>query len=116
MEADMIHSRTDLIKAALLAAVAAGSLVAASAKADSYVVCNRWDECWRVHERYTTYPPDVQITVHDDAWRESHEHDTHFRWLTPPDDRGWYDRDGNWHAFAASELPPPAPPPPPRPE
>jgi hypothetical protein len=102
----MTNSRTGLIKAALVAAVAAGSLAAAAAKADSMVVCNQWDECWRVHEHYTTYPSDVQIIVHDDAWRASHEHDAHLKWLSDPaDDHGWYDRDGKWHAFA--DTPPP---------
>jgi hypothetical protein len=93
-----------LIKSALAAVVAVGALTATTARADSYVVCNSWNECWRVHDRYTDYPPDVGIVYHDEAWRAAHEHDTHWRWLADPsDDHGWYDRDGNWHPFAHHE-------------
>jgi hypothetical protein len=94
-----------LIKSTLAAVVAVGALAASTAKAaDTYVVCNRWNECWRVHERYTEYPPEAAIVFHDEAWRAAHEHDTQWHWLTDPsDDHGWYDRDGNWHAFAHHE-------------
>lgn len=93
-----------LLKSALAAAVAVSALAATAARADSYVVCNRWNECWRVHERYTFYPPDVGVVFHDEAWREAHEHDRTMRWLEDrDDDHGWYDRDGNWHPFEHHE-------------
>jgi hypothetical protein len=93
-----------LIKSTLAAVVAVGALAASTARADTYVVCNGWNECWRVHDKYTDYPPDARIIFHDEAWRAAHEKDTHWRWLSDPaDDHGWYDRDGNWHPFAHHE-------------
>jgi hypothetical protein len=93
-----------LIKSTLAAVVAVGALAASTARADSYVVCNNANECWRVHDRYTDYPPDAGIVYHDEAWRAAHEHDSHWRWMNDPaDDHGWYDKDGNWHPFAHHE-------------
>jgi hypothetical protein len=97
--------KSTLALAPLAAMTAAGALVATTASADSvtrtYVVCNRYDECWRVHQRYTTYPADQQIVIHDSDWYDSHVRDTHWHWLNDPsDDRGWYDKDGDWHPFA----------------
>ena len=89
-----------LLKSALVAAVAAGALAATTARADSVVVCNRWNDCWRVHDRYSDYPADVGVVFHDEAWRAAHEHDAAWHWLNDQaDDHGWYDRDGNWHPF-----------------
>jgi hypothetical protein len=100
----MKPAKPTVLKSTLAAVVAIGALAATAAKADSYVVCNRWNECWRVHDKYSDYPPDARIVIHDDAWRAAHEHDTHWRWLSDPsDDHGWYDKDGNWHAFAPRE-------------
>ena len=89
------------LNGALVAVIAAGTMAATGAAAKSYVVCNAYDECWRVHERYTTYPSDLHVTFHDDAWWAAHEHDTHWHFQADPtDDHGWYDKDGTWHAFA----------------
>ncbi|MHB8528794.1 MAG: hypothetical protein ACYC8V_04685 [Caulobacteraceae bacterium] len=99
----MRASHSGILKGVLVAAVAAGALAASNAGAatKTYVVCNRWDECWRVHEHYTTYPSDVGVVWHDDAWYAAHEHDTHWHWLNDPaNDHGWYDKDGVWHPFA----------------
>ena len=101
----MTLSKSLLAKGAIAGIVAAVSIASSSTAATkSYVVCNKWDECWRVHEHYTTYPSDVQVVYHDDAWWTAHEHDkdVHYRLLTDPsDDHGWYDKDGVWHPFAA---------------
>jgi len=80
-----------------LAVISGGSLVATPAVADPvYVACNQYNECWRVHHRYA-YPSDQAIIVHDGGWYDAHQQDV--RWLNDPsDDRGWYDRDGNWRA------------------
>jgi hypothetical protein len=96
-----------IFKAALglgsyLAVVSAGSIVATPVAADTvtttYVACNQYNECWRVHHRYA-YPSDAAVTYHDADWYEAHQGDGHWRWLhDPSDDRGWYDRDGNWRA------------------
>jgi hypothetical protein len=101
----MTLSKSALAKGAIAGLVAAVSIAGSTAAAaKTYVVCNRWDECWRVHEHYTTYPSDVRIVYHDDAWWAAHEHDKdwHYRLLTDPsDDHGWYDKDGVWHPFGA---------------
>ena len=98
-----------LVKGALAAAMAVGTLVAASgASAATTVVCNRYGECWKVHEHYTNYPADLGVVYHDDAWYDSHQHDAHMRWLNDPaDDHGFYDKDGAWHSFA--DVAPPRP-------
>ena len=104
----MSVSKMTLVKGALAGLISAGVISATTAAAaKTYVVCNRWGECWRVHEHYTTYPSDIGIVYHDDAWWAHHEHDkdVHYRLLTDPsDDHGWYDEQGTWHPFAA---PPP---------
>jgi hypothetical protein len=84
-----------LVKGALAAAVLGGTVVATtSASAD--VVCNRWGECWRVHDRLD-YPAGLGITFHDDAWYASHR-TGHWRWREDRFDRGYY-RNGVWIAF-----------------
>jgi hypothetical protein len=64
------------------------------------VVCNAYDECWRVHGRYTTYPADQRIVYHDDAWWAANQRVTrwHFE-ADPTSDQGYYDKDGVWHPF-----------------
>jgi hypothetical protein len=100
--------KSTLINGALIAVMAAGTLAATSAAAASYVVCNRWNECWRVKDRYTFYPSDARIVWHDDAWWDEHQKDTNWRWMKDPDnDQGWYDKDGAWHPYA--DTPPPHP-------
>jgi len=95
-----------LVKAALglgyLAAISGGSLVSTAAVADTvtttYVACNRYDECWRVHHRYV-YPAEERIVYHDSDWYDAHHEDARWHWLADPaDDRGWYDESGNWRA------------------
>jgi hypothetical protein len=85
-----------------LAVIAGGSLVPTTARADSvsenYVVCNGYDECWRVHHRYN-YPADQKISFHDNDWYQAHQQDARWHWESDPtDDRGWYDADGSWKA------------------
>jgi hypothetical protein len=92
----------------MVAAMAAGTLAASTASAANYVVCNRYDECWKVHEKYTRYPADERIVFHDDAWYDAHQHDAHMRWLSDPaNDAGFYDKDGAWHVFADAPAPRP---------
>ncbi len=94
-----------LAKGAALGLVLGASVCAASAAGaaeTSYVVCNRWNECWRVHEHYSNYPSDAAVVYHDQAWWDAHEHDTDTHWTLLPDpsnDKGWYDEHGHWHPF-----------------
>jgi len=103
--------RSALTSGALIGLAASALLVASTAKAQptetkTYVVCNRWNECWRAHEHYTTYPSDAKIVYRDDAWWSQHQHDTQWRELPDPsNDKGWYDQDGVWHAFPADSPP-----------
>jgi hypothetical protein len=105
-EFEMTILRTNLAKGAVIAFAAAGALLASTASAATYTVCNQWNECWQVHEHLSTYPADVHVVWHDDAWRMQHEHDAQMKWLNnPSDDHGWYDKDGAWHAFGDSPPP-----------
>jgi hypothetical protein len=77
-----------------------GSLVTTPAAADTvttYVACNQYDECWRVHHRYA-YGPDAPVTYYNSDWYDAHQSDARYHWRSDPtNDRGYYDRDGNWH-------------------
>ena len=62
----------------------------------SYVACNQYGECWRVHRLYA-YGADVPITYHSADWYAAHQNDVRVHWLgDPDDDRGYYVR-GTWH-------------------
>ena len=64
----------------------------------TYVACNQDGECWRVHQRYA-YVAAAPITYYNADWYDAHQHDEHVRWLSDPEnDRGYYVRDGSWHA------------------
>jgi len=84
----------------LLATASGASMVPTVANADvvrTYVACNQYGECWRVHQRYA-YGPDAPITYYNSDWYDTHRTDEHVRWLADPDhDRGYYMQDGTWH-------------------
>jgi hypothetical protein len=98
----MTASKSLLISgAAALIAVAGLAARTASAATRTYVVCNAYNECWRVHKHYSDYPNDLHIVFHDDAWWRSHQSDPQWHWeADPTDDHGWYDKDGVWHGYA----------------
>ena len=67
----------------------------------SYVACNQDGACWRTHRLYA-YGADRPITYHSSDWYSAHQNDEHVHWLSDPaDDRGYYERDGRWHAWGA---------------
>ena len=83
-----------------LAVMGGSSMMPAVASADSvertYVACNQYGDCWRVHQRYA-YGPDAPITYYTSDWYDAHQTDVH--WLPDPDnDRGYYDQYGHWRA------------------
>ena len=85
-----------------LAIVAGSSMMPAVASADTvertYVACNQYGDCWRVHQRYA-YGPDAPIVYYNSDWYDAHQADEHVHWLPDPDnDRGYYAQDGSWHA------------------
>ncbi len=64
----------------------------------TYVACNQYNECWRVHRRYA-YGAGAPITYYKSDWYDTHRTDEHVHWLADPDnDRGYYVQDGTWHA------------------
>jgi len=86
----------------LLAASIGGAMVPTVAGAqpvsENYVACNQYGDCWRVHKRYA-YGPDAPITYYKADWYDAHRTDEKIRWRDDPaDDRGYYVRDGSWHA------------------
>jgi hypothetical protein len=87
--------KSALLKGALTAAVT-GAMLAAASAASADVVCNRWHECWRVHDRLD-YPAGLGIVFHNDAWAAAHMRGR-WRWRNDRFDRGYY-RNGAWIAF-----------------
>ena len=87
--------KSALLKTAIAAAVAGSSLALTATVASADVVCNAYNECWHVHDRYT-YPDGVGVVFHDDAWADGHR--DHWRWRHDRDDRGYY-RNGIWITF-----------------
>ena len=87
-----------------LAAAALMAPTAASAQpAGTYVACNQFGECWRVHRMYA-YGADAPITYYNSDWYAAHQSDAHVHWLSDPaDDRGYYDH-GRWHADPAARA------------
>ena len=75
---------------------------ASAAPGDSYVACNQYGDCWRVHERYA-YGPAAPITYYNADWYDSHRNDEHVHWLADRD-RGYYDRGGTWHDDPAARA------------
>jgi hypothetical protein len=94
----MTGLKSTLVKGALIAAVAAGTLAVTASSASAYVACNRFGECWRVKERYTTYPADLRVRFHDDAWRDRHQ-TGRWHWQADRDNDHGYWSHGEWHAF-----------------
>jgi hypothetical protein len=91
-------SKSMFAKGALLAVTAAGAILATASSASADVACNRAGECWHVQSRYTTYPPNLGIVFHDDAWQAAHRHG-HYHWRKDQaDDHGYYSH-GHWHPF-----------------
>jgi hypothetical protein len=80
------------------AALMAPTVSSADPVAGTYVACNQNGDCWRVHRLYA-YGADAPITYYNSDWYAAHQNDEHVHWLRDPaDDRGYYERDGRWHA------------------
>ena len=91
-------SRTLFRNAVLGALLASGALAASATPASADVACNRYGECWTVHQRYTTYPKNLAVRFYDDAWRASHQnHRYHWR-ADRDDDHGYYSHN-QWRQF-----------------
>ena len=88
-----------LMTGALGVALASGTLVATTVSASADIVCNRYNECWHVSERYTTYPTTLGVVFYNDDWRTTHVKDTHYIWRDDPTDEHGYYMNGEWHRF-----------------
>jgi hypothetical protein len=93
---------TALGLSSLLVMTGAGAMMPAAAVAQpadrTYVACNSYGDCWRVHHRYA-YGADAPVTYYNSDWYDTHHSDEHVHWLSDPDnDRGYYDQGGSWHA------------------
>ena len=91
-----------------LAAASGSAMMPTVANADSvvqtYVACNQYGDCWRVHKRYA-YGPAAPITYYNADWYDAHQGDEHVHWLRDPDnDRGYYDQAGTWHSDPAARA------------
>ena len=83
-----------------LLAVAAVAPTASTAQTvdRTYVACNAFGDCWRVHHVYA-YGEAAPIRYYNGDWYDTHRSDAHVRWVSDPaDDRGYYVQDGSWHA------------------
>ena len=99
---------TALGLSSFLALAGAGLVAPLSSSAQpaerTYVACNSYGECWRVHRLYA-YGADTPITYHSVDWYDAHRDDAHIHWLSDPsDDRGYYDGDMHWHADPAARA------------
>ncbi len=91
-----------LVVAAAISAPAVSSAQTTVEK--TYVACNQFGDCWRVHRLYA-YGKDAPITYYNSDWYAAHQNDEHIHWLADPDnDRGYYDRDAHWHADAGARA------------
>jgi hypothetical protein len=85
-----------------LAVAAATSMTPTTTSAETvektYVACNQYGDCWRVHRLYA-YGADAPIRYYNSDWYETHRTDEHVHWLADPtDDRGYYVEDRTWHS------------------
>ena len=86
-----------LVLACLGALAIAATTPTESATPSAEVACNRWNECWRVHDRFSNYPPFVGIVFHDERWASDHT-GVAWRWRPERSDRGYY-MHGVWRTF-----------------
>ena len=104
----MKHFQTVLGLSSIVAAATAASMAPSTASAatieKTYVACNQYGDCWRVHRLYA-YGKDVPIRYHNEDWYAAHQSDTNIRWLPDPaDDRGYYVEDRTWRSDPAARA------------
>ncbi|MFI4949537.1 MAG: hypothetical protein ACHP7A_00695 [Caulobacterales bacterium] len=94
----MRNLKKPLLAGALILSAAGGALALSATAASADVACNRYGDCWTVREHYTTYPNNLGVVFHDDAWREQHRRG-HYHWRRDQDDDHGYYMHGRWHRF-----------------
>jgi hypothetical protein len=88
-----------------LLAIAGATTVPTSAETvdTSYVACNQYGECWRVHKIYA-YGDTAPIRYYNSDWYAAHQSDTNVHWVADyPDGPGYYVH-GTWHADPAARA------------
>lgn len=85
------------VLAAATATAVTPTVASARVVEKTYVACNQYGDCWRVHRLYA-YGKDAPITYYNGDWYVAHENDANIHWLPDPtDDRGYYIEDRTWH-------------------
>src|ERR1051326_7149502 len=99
-----LHTALGLSSFLVLAGAASMATVSSAAVVEkTYVACNQYGECWRVHKMYA-YGASVPITYRSADWYEAHQDDPHVHWVADPtDDRGYYVH-GTWHEDPAARA------------
>jgi hypothetical protein len=88
---------------AVAAATLAPTISSAATAESTYVACNQYGECWRVHRIYA-YGAAAPITYYNSDWYAAHQNDAHVHWVADPDDdRGYYVH-GTWRADPAARA------------
>ena len=80
----------------LVAALSAGALVAVSASASAYVVCNRDGDCWHTDSRYRY--PGAGYSWHPDNWYFHQTWNDQRKYRDYHNERGYY-KGGVWLKF-----------------
>lgn len=98
------HTALGLSSLLALAGVMAPTMSSAQTTEKTYVACNSYGNCWRVHHLYA-YGKDAPIRYYNSNWYDSHRSDAHVHWVSDPsDDHGYYEQDGRWHADPAARA------------
>ena len=88
-----------ILRAAKTCLISVGLLVAVSGAASAYVTCNSHGDCWHTDDQVKF--PNVTLSYHDDAWRDQHRNDEHYKWHDTDNDHDWhhgYWDNGAWHS------------------
>jgi hypothetical protein len=93
-----LHAALKLGSFLAVAGALMAPMLSSAAVSETYVACNQYGACWRVHEMYA-YGATAPITYYKSDWYDAHQHDVRVHWLADPaNDRGYYDREARWHA------------------
>lgn len=82
--------------AALAAVLAIGAVTATAGSASAYIVCNRYNECWHVHNR-VHYARALRPVWHSDDWyfHRNWDQDKSYQWRQYHEGRGRWEN-GTW--------------------
>jgi hypothetical protein len=93
----MLERTRTLIKGAVIAAAAVGSLAVATGQASAAIVCNHEGDCWHTHQRWG-YPGGGYAYHPDDWYFHRSWSGGPYRWHDYHPGRGYW-RNGGWTPF-----------------